>query len=122
MSQNTHEEYHNGDWQKCQEQTCVSAKQWIKNFRKDDKVWVTADKRVILIKDMEDAHLHNAYNYVRKKVSAAVIIAKRMGIDDVKASEIIESEFPVLNDLKAEMLRRKSIDLKVYEGIRNLDL
>ena len=120
IAQSTHQKYHDGKWEKCQEATCVAAKQWIKDFKKDDKVWVTADKRVILIRELEDAHLYNAHNYMKKKVSAAFTMTKRTGVD-VKISDI-EAEFPVINDLKAEIIRRKAAKIEVYGGTRDLDL
>lgn len=41
---------------------------------------------------------------------------------DIKPEEIIAECFPELNDLKAEIIRRKSIEEKQYHNIRDLDI
>ena len=122
-AQIVHETYHNNkDWNKCPDPICVSTRMWIKNFQKDEKIWVTADHKILLIKGMEDSHLYNSYNFVKRKMGVVVAKAKQMGLNDTKAKDIVENEFPVLNDLKAEIIRREAAKSAQYEGTRNLDI
>jgi len=123
MSQSIHEEYHDGgSWEHCMGKTCVEARMWIKKFRSEEPTWITATGKVMLIKDMDDAHLHNSYRLIRKRVSTLALEAKEMGLDIDKAKELIGVEFPAYSHLKAEILKRKAAELKKYDGTRNLDI
>ena len=68
IARTIHRKHHNdsGNWDKCLDPVCTSIRMWIRDFKKDEKTWVTADHRVLLIKDMEDSHLYNSYNPIFK--------------------------------------------------------
>lgn len=123
--QKIHYDEHNSktSWKKCKEEICVTTKIWLEDFRNEEKIWVTADHKILLIKDMEDAHLYNAYNHLKKKASQLIFKNKIKGL---KPSDIIATNFPVINDLKAEIVKRQnqkeSKELKQYKNTRNLDI
>lgn len=125
MAQTVHQAYHgDGTWETCKKDVCASARRWIEDFFEDDKIWVTADGKVIPIREMEDSHLINAYRYLKRKVVERACMMQKMGFlrEEIDIEEMGKIDFPILNDLKAEMRRRQAIEIDQYEGTRNLDI
>jgi len=125
MAQTVHQAYHgDGTWETCNKDICTSARRWINDFFKDDKIWVTGDGKVIPIREMDDSHLINAYRYLKRKITERVCLLQKSGLfgDEINIDEITTVDFPVMNDLKAEIRRRQSMEADQYGGIRNLDI
>jgi hypothetical protein len=117
-----HNRYHKGDWNNCKHELCKMARQWVALFDEEDDTWVTADRQLISIKKMDDAHLINSYRLVRKKASSEMIILQNELNNKSLVREIIYKKFPMFGILKAEILRRESISNIKYNSTRNLDL
>lgn len=123
MACSIHQKFH-GDcpWENCSEHICCSAKIFINKHKQTEKVWITADKKIIPLNKMDDVHLLNAHNYMKKKIASTMYNLKKTGIT-IKQNELINAEFPVFNDLREEIVRRETIKTnELYNGTRNLDI